>query len=35
VVTGTVLKSEVIDLLRLISTIINQNEDTMVAQAGR
>jgi len=26
VVTGTVLKSEVIDLLRLISTIINQNE---------
>ena len=34
-VTGTVLKSEVISLWSLVSALINQNKDTAVVQTER
>jgi hypothetical protein len=35
VVTGTVLKPEVISLLSLVSTVVNRNKDAVVVQAER
>jgi len=35
VVTGTVLKPEVIRLLNLISAVVNRNKDTVVVQTKR
>jgi hypothetical protein len=35
VVTGTVLKPEVISLLNLVSAVVNRNKDTMVVQTER
>jgi hypothetical protein len=35
VVTGTVLKPEVISLLNLVSAVVNRNRDTMVVQIER
>jgi hypothetical protein len=34
-VTGTVLKSEVISLLNLVNTVVNRNKDTMAVQTEK